>query len=326
MSHPLISTQHAPDSINALPSYHNADTQSILDYAILSQMGDPKDSPLHKAEASAKRVLERLGSTIDKKVLGRTASEFGPDFAGDLASRIEKLIESSLKTDGRGCLIIAPNHYKVALTYEETSGMTQAQIESLSRDLTAAAHEFIHNRRYQTQGPIVVEVVPDLFAASTQIKAGFDKGGAVGGGAAVPSTNTARSGSGKSPEALQTTVANQPAEHRPDHPLQGSCQPSITLASMDGPEYRFDLLPGGAPQYIGRAAGNAARLDDPSVSRIHCSIALRTDGQLVISDLDSANGTFVNGRIVNSGEAQVLEHGDDIRVGDVRLKARRVES
>ena len=166
-------------------------------------MDDPKDSPLRKAEASAKRVLERLGSAIDKKVLGRTTSEFGPDYAGDLASRIEKVIESSLRADDGGSLVIAPNHYKVGLTYEETSGMTQAQIESLSRELTAAAHEFIHNRRYQTEGPLQVEVVADLFAASSIIKADFDT-------IQAPSTNASDPSGGGNTERPEPGMAVPP--------------------------------------------------------------------------------------------------------------------
>src|SRR5262249_481383 len=143
-------------------------------------MDDPKDSPLRKAEESAKRVLERLGSAIDKKVLGRSGSEFGPDYAGNLASRIEKAIESSLKAGDPGKLGIAPNHFKVRLTYEEASKLTPLQIESLSPDLKAATHEFIHNRRYQTKGPIEVEVVSDLFASSTIVNADFDQEGSPG--------------------------------------------------------------------------------------------------------------------------------------------------
>jgi pSer/pThr/pTyr-binding forkhead associated (FHA) protein len=55
-------------------------------------------------------------------------------------------------------------------------------------------------------------------------------------------------------------------------------------------------------------------------------LALRCDGLLVISDLDSANGTFVNGRVVNTGEAQKLEFGDDIQIGDLALKISRLEA
>jgi hypothetical protein len=262
-------------------------------------MDDPKDSPLRKAEESARRVFERLGSAIDKKVLGRSTSEFGIDYIGDLASRIEKIIESSLKSGDAGKLSLAPNHFKVELTYEEASKLTGQQIESLSRELAAAAHEFIHNRRYQTEGPVEVEVVPDLFTTSITIKAEFDRGG-----------------------ESSASVDRGPSE---DQNRTANDRHSVTLTSEDGHQYHLSLASGGAPLYIGRVPGNAIRLDDPSVSRIHCSVALRNDSQIVISDLDSANGTFVNGRVVNTGEAQKLEIGDDIQVGNVLLRVGRSE-
>ena len=102
-------------------------------------------------------------------------------------------------------------------------------------------------------------------------------------------------------------------------------QLTLDLQAADGHGFRVDLKRGGAPACIGRAAGNMVRLDDPSISRVHCSIALRGDGQLVISDLDSANGTFVNGQIVNTAEAQKLEFGDDLQIGDVALRIERLE-
>jgi hypothetical protein len=296
-------------------------------------MDDPKDSPLRKAEESAKRALERLGSAIDKKVLGRTSSEFGVDYAGELASRIERSIESSLKPDSAGKPTVAPNHFKVGLTYEEASKLTPRQLESLARDLQAAAHEFIHNRRYQTQGPIQVEVVSDLFASSAIIKADHAPGQAAGSDPSGPSVTAGptnlgdsvkadsafqkRAGSATTPGAAGPTIAP---------PGSGTDRQRISLVADDGRAYPLDLIRGGAPACVGRVAGNAVRLDDPSVSRVHCSIALRGDGQIVISDLESANGTFVNGQVVNTGEALKLEPGDDIRVGEVALKVGTLES
>jgi Nif-specific regulatory protein len=62
---------------------------------------------------------------------------------------------------------------------------------------------------------------------------------------------------------------------------------------------------------IGRDTGNTVAINDPLISRRHCSI--RNSGALVhLSDLESLNGTFVNG--VPAREKQ-LEHGDRIKVG-----------
>jgi HD-GYP domain-containing protein (c-di-GMP phosphodiesterase class II) len=68
----------------------------------------------------------------------------------------------------------------------------------------------------------------------------------------------------------------------------------------------------------GRTAQNDVQLDDPSVSRRHCSIAF-TDGLLQIKDLDSANGTFINERPIKESTARA---GDLIRLGAAILEVR----
>ncbi len=64
--------------------------------------------------------------------------------------------------------------------------------------------------------------------------------------------------------------------------------------------------------------------DDPEakVSRRHARISLR-DGQYLIEDLGSTNGTFVNrGHRLASGERHPLKDGDEIIVGKTFLRFR----
>ncbi len=63
---------------------------------------------------------------------------------------------------------------------------------------------------------------------------------------------------------------------------------------------------------IGRDPNNAVAVADPSVSRKHCMLR-REDGRFQIKDLDSRNGTLVNGLPVKE---QWLRHGDEIATGD----------
>ena len=63
---------------------------------------------------------------------------------------------------------------------------------------------------------------------------------------------------------------------------------------------------------IGREASNGVAVADPSVSRKHC--ALRGEaGRFQVRDLDSRNGTMVNGTVI---QEQWLQHGDEIAAGD----------
>ncbi|HET7217854.1 MAG TPA: FHA domain-containing protein [Vicinamibacterales bacterium] len=70
---------------------------------------------------------------------------------------------------------------------------------------------------------------------------------------------------------------------------------------------------------VGRAPDAAIWIDAPGVSRHHARI--RVEGpQATIEDLDSKNGTFVNGRKVTA--ATPLADGDQIRLGSVVLTFR----
>jgi transcriptional regulator with GAF, ATPase, and Fis domain len=66
---------------------------------------------------------------------------------------------------------------------------------------------------------------------------------------------------------------------------------------------------------IGRSESNHFRLNDSAVSRQHCTIQ-QVDGGYELTDLDSHNGTFVNGIPVRR---KALQHGDAIRVGRSEL-------
>ncbi|HWN69508.1 MAG TPA: FHA domain-containing protein [Haliangium sp.] len=67
---------------------------------------------------------------------------------------------------------------------------------------------------------------------------------------------------------------------------------------------------------IGRAEENDVILPDGDVSRLHARI-MREGGKLVIIDLESTNGTYVNGRKIT--RPRVIEASDTIRIGDFLL-------
>ena len=68
----------------------------------------------------------------------------------------------------------------------------------------------------------------------------------------------------------------------------------------------------------GRTPQCDLQIDDPSVSRRHCTIVFR-DGLVHVTDLDSANGTFVNERPVRDATARP---GDLLRLGAAVLEVR----
>jgi two-component system cell cycle response regulator len=68
---------------------------------------------------------------------------------------------------------------------------------------------------------------------------------------------------------------------------------------------------------IGRDESNAVSINHASVSRMHSKLMVKDSAWWVV-DLDSTNGTFLNGREVNS-ETQ-LENGDILKLGSAVFK------
>jgi pSer/pThr/pTyr-binding forkhead associated (FHA) protein len=84
-------------------------------------------------------------------------------------------------------------------------------------------------------------------------------------------------------------------------------------------EQTFRILPGNA-RTVGRATGADFIVDAALVSRVHCRITALPSGELEVKDLESTNGTFVNGHRVDQAR---LSPGDRIQVGRMELVALR---
>lgn len=80
---------------------------------------------------------------------------------------------------------------------------------------------------------------------------------------------------------------------------------------------RFPLAPGSST--IGRGRDAAVRLDSAGVSRHHARIVVNGDAAQ-LDDLDSKNGTFVNGARLTA--SCLLNEGDEIRLGPIALTFR----
>lgn len=114
---------------------------------------------------------------------------------------------------------------------------------------------------------------------------------------------------------------------RPDRPIFGvlavmgtqvrkeAARPAVmtrvTLRVLDGADRGtvFDEIE--PPVTIGREEGNSVQLNDERISRFHLKIQ-EDQGKLVLTDLESTNGTRVNGE---DTQLRILRFGDVISVG-----------
>jgi predicted component of type VI protein secretion system len=67
---------------------------------------------------------------------------------------------------------------------------------------------------------------------------------------------------------------------------------------------------------VGRLEDNAFQIAEPSVSSHHCEVLLR-GAEVVVRDLNSTNGTYING---NATKEAVLKPGQVLRLGTVEMR------
>jgi hypothetical protein len=91
-------------------------------------------------------------------------------------------------------------------------------------------------------------------------------------------------------------------------------QPKLTVTRPDLPPVVYELDQ--EYTHVGRSANNEIPLPYPSISNRHC-IFIHSGPDIVLRDLNSSNGTYVNGDIVSE---VILRPGDLIQMGTVTMK------
>ena len=100
--------------------------------------------------------------------------------------------------------------------------------------------------------------------------------------------------------------------------MVSSKEKPAVLACEDGQEYALK----GEHWLIGKHRTEVdICLDRPTVSRLHARIFCR-DGEYYLEDLNSRNGTRLNGNLLDGGQARHLEREDEICFADVRCVFR----
>jgi pSer/pThr/pTyr-binding forkhead associated (FHA) protein len=110
--------------------------------------------------------------------------------------------------------------------------------------------------------------------------------------------------------------------------VEGHAMPVVTFQVLEGIDKGrvFRDLP--TPVTIGREEGNSLRLNDERVSRFHAKVQF-DNGEIILTDLESTNGTRVNGNVV---QIRRLRPGDRVGIGrsllrfgsDDEIRAREV--
>lgn len=91
--------------------------------------------------------------------------------------------------------------------------------------------------------------------------------------------------------------------------------PKLLVSLPDGSTAVHELVE--ASISLGRLPENALQIEDASVSSQHAELTLTENGDYLLTDLGSTNGTQLNGRDLAEGEGHPLTAGDRIRFGHI---------
>lgn len=103
-------------------------------------------------------------------------------------------------------------------------------------------------------------------------------------------------------------TAIQRTKSRPEGPRKGPAFLTVLSGELVGTVFELKL----GTSLVGRTDAAHVRLPDDGVSRRHAKIIRDADGSAKLVDLESTNGTYINGRRIH---AEGLREGDRIRFG-----------
>jgi pSer/pThr/pTyr-binding forkhead associated (FHA) protein len=93
----------------------------------------------------------------------------------------------------------------------------------------------------------------------------------------------------------------------------------VKLKVMTGSHEGMEIPVAGEKFLIGRSESCQLRPKSDSISRKHCIIVIR-DGRVLIQDLKSRNGTYVNEKRLPADRAKILSAGDQLKLGKLQFE------
>ena len=258
-------------------------------------------------------ALTRIGDMLDR-LTGRSWKPAGSLATSGLIDRMKRLMDSEIKQDGDGRNFV-PHNIKLKMQWDKFSTDSEDSLKKLEEELLTAAVDHISDNRYYTHAPIKLEVKPDYFTEGVKLFVSFDKFDEERGerelNVTVPAANVSELlgdlTDGHDGDGDETVVAAVPTS--------GRLNVSFSLNGTPVAKH-FDIEQG-RRMSIGRTKENDIVVDDTSVSKMHASLLLNSEGKLVVADTGSTNGTFLNEERIAYGKAIEIFAGDKLKFGAV---------
>lgn len=254
-------------------------------------------------------LLTKIGDTFDR-LMGRGWKPSSSLATSELAERLKTLVDAEARETPEKRKFV-PHHIKLKMQWDKFSTDSEVALKKLEHELLTSLIDHINDRRYYTYGPVSLEVKPDYFTSGVKLFASFD-----------PTGDEDNEGS------LNVTVPNLKIELPPAEPAKelGYALRLALRFTVAGQDFNRILeMQSGKRFSIGRTKENDVAIDETSVSKMHASLLLNANGELIVSDTGSTNGTFINGERIAYGKANVISADDALRFGTVDVKLEAIE-
>jgi hypothetical protein len=243
-------------------------------------------------------VLQRFERRLEGMVEGAFARAFKSELEPvEIASALQREMDDRAAIVAQGRTLV-PNDFVVELSETDLARL-EVYADSLGVELATLAREHAREQGYSFVGPVRLrfEGVPDLTTGMFRIRSGVIRGTTVEGG------------------EIRRPASDLP---RPPGTYPGRPRLLVSGPGADGSAQRTYELTSPVTM-LGRGTDCDLRLVDPGVSRHHAELRVEDD-QVVLVDLGSTNGTFVNGAPVRRVE---LTDGTRVTLGRTTLVFRR---
>ncbi len=256
-------------------------------------------------------VMDRFERGIERAVNGAFAKAFRAEVQPvEIASALRRACDERAAVISRGRTLV-PNAFVVELGAADHERLGE-YADALGDELVANVREHADHQRYAFVGPVSVqfEQVDDLDTGVFRVRSATVKG-----------------------RQTHSRPAPAPIPRDPELPVpayESAAQTSLieqspparrTWLDIDGHAYPL----AGSVNVLGRGEDADVVVDDPGVSRRHAEIRLSSQGDRLVAtlrDLDSTNGTLVDGERISSRQ---LSEGTTITVGRTRATYRSGE-
>jgi FHA domain-containing protein len=220
----------------------------------------------------------------------------------EVASAVQREMDERAAIVAQGRTLV-PNDFVVEISQADGERLA-VYADSLSQELANLAREYAKEQGYSFVGPVRVrfENIMELTQGTFRIRSGVIRGSTVEGG------------------EIRQPPSDYPQPQYPQHGSGGRPRLLVTTAGEGGDpgvQRSYDITT--PVTLLGRGTDCDLRLVDPGVSRHHAEI--RIEGpEVVLVDLGSTNGSFVNGQPIRR---VTLVDGARVTMGRTTLVFRR---